>query len=450
MSEDEAGEPLAPEQLSSPNAGRVVIAGDSPRADARQRDAIVYIPGLNRSLFDQSIDTIARKLTGAFERHARADLRFGWIGGHDQEYGDGYRAAVRTITMEELPDGPPHPLIDVYELDYTKTLTGRIEAHGPLVKAAWMLLLVVPVIGPFLGSWRRPGKDWRDVAQLLWIGIVLLAVVVFIVMLVVTAGSMVLEQSIWCDRWQRWLEKSFLVVMISTLFSRWSLKQTVGTLATEYVCAYSYLRMGDRKPAVVGQALALLEYLAEKHEYRHIHVVGYSFGSVVALDLLLPHGLPGARISNIEKLVTIGCPFDLIRSFWPDYFRDRERVPERPRWWINVFSPLDVLGSNFRDDARLDQATSGVTLTGEANATVLPNRNVVYTGGLQVRKPTLSDVVMASGLRAHSMYWLPGSEPETNCFDVVVTELYKGEESDDGIFAVTKTMTDCSGSEPAP
>ena len=81
-----------------------------------------------------------------------------------------------------------------------------------------------------------------------------------------------------------------LVVMSLGLFNKRSFKEVVSTIATEFVCAINYLRMANQKPAILGQAAALLEHIAERGDnYRSVHIVAFSFGTIVSLDLLFPH-----------------------------------------------------------------------------------------------------------------------------------------------------------------
>ncbi len=81
--------------------------------------------------------------------------------------------------------------------------------------------------------------------------------------------------------------------------------------------------------------------------YTSVHIVAFSFGSVVSLDLLFPHSRPGARIGTIKNLVSIGCPFDIIRTYWPAYFKDRQKKSNVPEKWVNIYASLDVFGSNY-------------------------------------------------------------------------------------------------------
>lgn len=219
-----------------------------------------------------------------------------------------------------------------------------------------------------------------------------------------------------------------LVIVFAALglFQKKSLKEVVSTIATEYVCAGNYIRMAHQKSVVLGQAAALLEHLAEKKEpYRHVHVVAYSFGTLVAIDTLFPHVQAGTRLNTISHLVTIGCPFDVVRTYWPDYFANRNRQAAVPSKWINLYAPLDVFGSNFRNDSRRGLAEKGIGIREkDTEEAVLPTSNIAYDVGMQSAQINLLDILTVKGIRIHSNYWTDEEAPEVSCFDTVAVELY--------------------------
>lgn len=222
--------------------------------------------------------------------------------------------------------------------------------------------------------------------------------------------------------------QAFVIIFAALgLFQKKSLKEIVSTIATEYVCAGNYIRMANQKSVVLGQAAALLEHIAEKEEpYRRVHVVAYSFGTLVAIDALFSHVHPVARLNTVSSLVTIGCPFDVVRTYWPDYFADRNRLGDVPVKWINLYAPLDVFGSNFRNDNKRGQAEQGVGMVGgNMDEAVLPTSNIAYDVGMQTARINLLDIVTVKGIRIHSNYWTEDDAPEVSCFDNVVVELYR-------------------------
>jgi len=198
--------------------------------------------------------------------------------------------------------------------------------------------------------------------------------------------------------------------------------------AVEYLCTIYYLNLGERRNVILGQLTALLEHIGEKSDtpYRNIHIFSFSFGTIVALDALFPPGRESERrFSSIETLVTIGCPFDMVRTFWPAYFEERYALSGTPRTWINVFSPVDVLSSNFRDDDAIADAMRTI----EAKSSAQPPLpvNIAYTEAANPKNLSFFDWITLIGLRAHAMYWGREYEAESNCFNQVIAKLYDGD-----------------------
>lgn len=452
-----------------------------PQEPPLKRDAIIFVPGLGREILDQNIGTIARKLVDALERHCEVPEQTFEIGGGPEEvYGQIYRASVRAINSRKR-GGAKTRLFDLYELDYDDTLSSTFKERNPLSKVVVMLTVLVSVLPRFLMSFKRHGKDLKDQLQMLVVAGIMLAVAAYVAMLI-SAGAL----SLWDqfkkmslnelieyttpkeekgaagsnaipENQQRQSDKAtqnnsasagptdetktgqrdsenrvairpvqilILILAAFGLLSNRNLKDLITSIAVEYVCACNYLRLAEQKPAVLGQAAALLEKIAEKTDsYRAVHVVSYSFGSLVALDFLYPHSLPCARLSLVKSLVTIGCPFDLIRTYWPEYFTRRKRFPGPTPEWINIYAPLDVFGSNFRNDANLGEAEQGISFAPDDAEKVVPNKNISYEMGFQVGQLGALGVIAVKGIRIHSLYWTSSNEPELNCFDHIAAEL---------------------------
>lgn len=229
------------------------------------------------------------------------------------------------------------------------------------------------------------------------------------------------------DKWSQWSQ--WIVVIFAALagLTKKQVKDMLGSAAAEYVCARDYIAIAGRKAAIAGQLAALLEHIVEKDlTYRKIHIVSYSFGSLVAIDSMFPNIPPGKRFEQIDTLVTIGCPFDLVRTYWPAYFKDRMKPDRAPKKWMNVYSPLDVLGSNFRDDQKHGNAGVGVELTEAAVKTVKPV-NLCFGRGMELPDLAPADLILMVGFRAHTSYLGDPEGTSISCFDLLVPHLFDSE-----------------------
>jgi len=213
------------------------------------------------------------------------------------------------------------------------------------------------------------------------------------------------------------------------------LKEGLINGATDYLAVDHYLRSGAGAPRLTGDINGLLDALRERKDraYRRIDVCSYSLGSIVAFNSIFTFGsapAPNSAIKRIGTMVTIGCPFDMVRLVRPDYFKSRQWLANPPKW-LNVFAPADILGSNFRNDGDDAQASPEVMQramaprpTGAPDPPSLPiPENLAFYPG-NVPHGGLADSLVLSGFRVHGRYWDAAQTGEHSCFDVVAEHLY--------------------------
>ena len=120
---------------------------------------------------------------------------------------------------------------------------------------------------------------------------------------------------------------------------------------------------------------------------------------------------------------------------WLNYFTDRKALPGKPRQWINIYSPIDTLSSNFRDYAQSKEAqvpiqlaaSSQTTPTQNADYLLKPTDNIPYLKKPYAGKLTLGDIIWMEGLKAHATYWEREYESEISCFSVFIPMMYRGD-----------------------
>jgi hypothetical protein len=215
-----------------------------------------------------------------------------------------------------------------------------------------------------------------------------------------------------------------IVILVAAVQALWpKLRETLLKGALTYTCVIEYITYGERRDVIAGHFLDLLEHIAEKDKYRQIHVIAYSFGSIVAIDALFPANQKASdRYSLIQTLSTIGCPFDLVRMFWATYFESRYGKPDWPRQWLNVYSPLDALASDFYDHDKKGDTEKGLKLVEGGER--MP-KNLVYRSGSVQFSPLAA--LALQGIRAHADYWESEYESEVSCFTDIVQTLYAGD-----------------------
>lgn len=192
-------------------------------------------------------------------------------------------------------------------------------------------------------------------------------------------------------------------------------QQLIDAFIGDYV--FGYFGRGRHQEQLVRQLAELINHLNNPRRYDGVTILAYSFGAILALDCLFPPPwIPEMHVGGVDNLVTIGCPLDGLRGFWPRHFTHRRVVPNPPHRWINVHSPHDVLSSVIGGDS-LGFATAS---TGQ----VTPCDNVSYAVDPSATLRWI-DVFRLEGVIAHTKYW-GAVTGEAGCFGTVGARLYGG------------------------
>jgi hypothetical protein len=220
-------------------------------------------------------------------------------------------------------------------------------------------------------------------------------------------------------------------IAIAALFP--DIRQLLAAAAGLFVSAIGYLGIGDGTQEIGGQLEELVGYIDSQATngqatYGKIYIVAYSFGSILALNSLFPVGNePSLRLNNVDTLVTIGCPFDLIRLYWPHYFEERWVRASKSLRWTNIYAPVDILGSNFRNDQTITESDRSIKLSDRCKGRKTPTPdNVAYQRGVSPKDLSVIDILTLVGLRTHTTYWKADYKCEESCFSDVIAELYPG------------------------
>ena len=409
------------------------------------REAIIYVPGSDDGVVDQVIGTVARRFTTAID-HASTTAGSTFTQTQHREH-CGTDLEVDVVAIERAdPGGTSSTVLDVYFLEYRDLLNGGLEQRGilgrtvavlaMLLRNAWQLARGLVVTG----AKTRRERLQIFVALLLMVlfASYLLGTVVALPPLLVRLTSELLAGSEtspfrpvlqWAKEHAQSLAAANAVVVVYAAghtFVPGKVRDDIGRLAGKYYALFGYLTRGQNREAARTRFAHVIEHVAEVELYEKVTIVAYSFGGIITLDSLFPVAAPAPkRFDIVSAIVTVGVPFDFIRTFWPAYFAGRHGE-SAPRWrWINVFASGDVFASNFRDDDAVDTATRGLeTKDTSATGTIRPTDNVAY----DVAGTSLGIVTsfLFGGFAMHSMYWERDLPTNAGCFSEVVTRLYSG------------------------
>jgi hypothetical protein len=394
-----------------------------PEVSREGRRAIVFIGGIGTSWVNHSIEEVSLRLAQAFDLSAktrRASFRLA-ANTREEDFGDKLKTSVCTILRRDASG--ERAVVDVYRLDSVRSLVRSYEARSLLFK----ILIPVLIIATYLprgvrALFSRRGKAPRETLQLLY-GTWVLSLLTFYAGLLVFTAITAFYPGL--DDLTRRIPQGLTAGLTALGIWKSGAVSALADGAVRHVCLINYLRFGERRDVLRGQLAALLEHIAERDEveYEFVDVVAYSFGSLVAIDSLFPsEGPPPETFRVVRTLVTVGCPFDVVRTYWPDHFSGRKRLDGVPQTWLNVYSPADILSSSFQGP----RERSAVTVAGAS-----PPENIVYGDGTSAAKMSFVDFATLVGLRSHAIYWGRERETEMTAFSVVAGRVY----ADDSILA---------------
>jgi hypothetical protein len=422
--------------------------------DGSKREALVFLPGISANVTDQSVEGISLHLAAAMDRYAksgRAKFRVGEV----REETHGNQGIARATTIFREDDGKENPIVDVYRLEYGHLFEKKLQDESLLRKIVRIPVTIVPAATSLVKNFRSKALSSREKLQFL---IVLLGLVVLMLYAFLVVGAIVetiqdvrtvrgeaASQGVPAEEDRAWYQSlweffketgTFLVVLLAALGlvmpKSDQIRQAIIHTATMILAVISYHQQGERRAVLSGQLLSLLEHIAQKPdiEYSRVNLLAFSFGSLIALDTLFPRGFDTPeRVKSIHTLVTIGSPFDFVHMMWPRYFASRTPLPELT--WYNIYSPEDVLSSNFRPHSKSVSARTGNVEESSGDKRLsdaqwlAPPTNIKYTLRNTDDELKISDIFFLYGLRNHGQYWEAEKAAQINAFDMAVSRMFK-------------------------
>ena len=436
--------------------GEPAVAG-AANAEVRATEAMIFLPAIG-PWTDRGMERMVLRLALAFEEQAVRQNKF-TTKARPQElvYGQGpakHKSSVHSIAV--APVSAPQEskdVLDVYEMDYSEMFPQAFEKYSPLRKAAYVATSTSLAIGRLAFAFRRRGASRTDKGHFVFASVLVLGLAVYAAVLgwaffdtakaalpdKTTAASPSASPSpspggdeTSGDGAGETTDdpltnpQRFALVMTAAGFAVPKVRKSLERASIDYVSAIGYLQNGKHRAEMETQLAALLEAVSEADQYDRIHLFAYSFGSLVALDSIFTSGGDHKpRFDDVHTLVTIGCPADLARTFWPKYLRDRKAPVTAPARWVNVWARGDTLSSNFRNGPD-ESAEAVVVATRPSGESVAPT-NVPFTDGPAGEPLHFMETFAMRGLRNHVLYW--GESPEgvvAGCFSQIVRHVWPG------------------------
>ena len=351
------------------------------------------------------------------------------------------------------------PIVEVYDLDYYDNLTEKWKSLHLIIQTLLLMLTIVifafftfrvgaeKLFSLFAKTWQRvvcasskerrdeeaESKAWRvdsvgwyDIVQFVFLlfGLsILLAYLVVLVIAVVQAVSEIVGSTVF-EKWYAQQITTFSTFAFVAIFPR-NMKAQIMSAGTVYTVVFQYLMFGFKRRELCNQLTVLLEQVRGLDQYENVHIVSYSFGSIIAIDTLYPIGdeVPSQYAEMVKRFVTLGCPADLIRTYLPRYYyKENRQEREWNFFWTNIFIPADVFASNFMN---VNKTSKGhptkftmFSVTGEKKVvkvnqqaspppprmTGIPDKNIPFI--LSTPDGCLAFVTyLFTGLAYHGYYW---------------------------------------------
>lgn len=450
-----------------------------------KKDAIIFIPGLLDMEADQTIDTAVERLRLALRSQFAAKQTGMSLEFDTENLGDSFispsssqsfKTSSRRIvySVTDPAQRSSKSLLDFYYFDYMAEIN-RTSVSSTLLGKIVSLSLTIAALMPrairSLFRWRSTTSIGRR-AQLIYGVMVLSVLLIYAASLVAgLVGSVYMvgqngvpatQPAVATDKlfaepakkghWREvvgsyfdWISPntaaSFSALTAIAITSAGALlpdlnKRLVGA-ATQYVFMLRYISDREHNNQLLGLLALMVRHVAidRNEDYDRIILVGYSFGSILAVDYIFAEEEPRKTADLVDCVVTLAFPHDMICAFWPAYFvrrtnprRGLDSSPQAIRW-INIYNPEDILSSNFRRDEKAEDQAE-LTLAAKDGYSIPKPKNILFgrnpdvVGGWGV-----GQAIRLNGIRSHTRYWSKEAATDFAVFEKIASVLYQSSDS---------------------
>lgn len=397
----------------------------------------IYIPGLGEAFRNESVDKYAERFMNEMNVNTTDASAIFTLKQENEHFGGNAKLETRVVTIIKNVSNEEEMVYRFYDFNYADILTSKFNKYNIFVKSALLLWLVITKIGLVIyrliynkrGQWYSP----RFKLVALYSIILLLALAVFGIIQIPSALAAFLSFSGDISKISGYfnLSQTSLHKIESLSISITALGAILYTivpgaglylasLASEFISANNYVAMGTQMQRIQGELDALVEHIAEKEGQKsRIHMHAYSFGCIIALDQVFPlSNSPTKRMGQmLEFIVTTGCPYDFIYTYYPEFYKNRNAALKDKFKWYNIYSSADALGTNFMKDNRSEAPMYGIGDTGQLPINIryeVTNSNPFG----------ISDFFTLQAFKVHQVYW-DHSALGQSCLRHLVTEMEK-------------------------
>ena len=412
-----------------------------------ERIAVIYLDGLNSLNAPMSARELAKYLSRALE-HKAGTRTARFVLGKQRlvRYGQEGRYEAPVQTLLRMDGTATTGEVDIYRVDYLSSLVERLRNRSPALRIVMLCLNLLQQSLSLLRACLRRGTSrlkFFDLAVASGWVVLVLADLLFVVSGMVSADWLQEHVHLASAAAAQWIDavvpgfvsstgivgsKAAIQVWVGAhlgalLLSGGSARTRLSSATAGYGAMLEYVMRGEGRSAATAHVPNLLEQLDnDEVVYDEIHLMGYSFGSIVALDTVFPAARTRDKaIDELSSVTTIGCPLEACVAIVPKYFHQRYQTTATSRW-TNVYLDRDPL-STTPPPERTGVTGRGVRLA-EGNGERRPHYDIDgREWGKQINVGVVATFLLG-GMRVHSAYWEEDSDAPS-CFDPLVVRLFE-------------------------
>ncbi len=376
----------------------------------------IYISGLGQSFVEESVEKYACRLMNeiSFNTNGKVyELKTEKIT---------YTTDRESNVVSICEKGDAEKVIyKFYDFKYHEILTEKFNSCSLILKNLWLFLFVIKKIPILINRIFKPSIHNRPFQTFYLFFIFLIIALAVLLMLPATISLFInffnieiVDQflvdfkhfigkndipfisKIWVEN----ISKGIVSITALLLLLVPNANLLIANLATEFICANDYMQYGVQKQLLHGNLDHLVDYISENENDCKIHFHTYSFGSILALDYIYPFGNKVSKNAEIfsEAIITIGTPFEFIKSYYKRFYQSRITELGDKLIWINVYSIADILATNFRNDSNIGDAEFGI------DKNTLKPININYEVA-PINNWSLGNFLFLYNIKVHGMYW---------------------------------------------
>jgi hypothetical protein len=332
-----------------------MVVHNEAKDDFSSVPLLIYVPGLG-SRKANSAERVAEVIAESLDRQTQGQS-------FTTRTSEQAVAPAGLTVGKTVVDGNNKPVLQLLQFDYRPLLEKGSTPAAPDVvpgmfrSATYAVAGVGKLIGALGEKSKRPQTKWQlFMGFLACLTLIFVAVAALYSMLVAMGADLSWGKG-FLDLEHKPASVTFGVSSLGLTITWAKLRKGVLAGAGITQRLMRFIKNTDAIADTITTRLdAAVDNLRDNKWDGPIHLLGYSFGSLVIFEAMNPRvtsriavGAGGA----VSSMVTIGCPLDVVRLYYPDYVAKRvARHPELP--WTNVFNQADIFASNLmsRDDKR--------------------------------------------------------------------------------------------------